>query len=90
MYLSVALKDQEINFTHLTYLFVTTMADPELAAIRAARMQQLQQAGGPSGGEDEAKKQSEEQMRRDLLATVLDSAARERRTFLSAYYEHRI
>ncbi|OBZ75631.1 Programmed cell death protein 5 [Grifola frondosa] len=59
--------------------------DPELAAIRAARMSQLQQntsngAGGAQapGGEDESKRAAEEQMRRDLLATVLDSAARER------------
>jgi hypothetical protein len=32
------------------------------------------------GGEDETKKAQEEQMRRDVMATVLDSAARERRT----------
>ncbi|CAL1703481.1 unnamed protein product [Somion occarium] len=60
------------------------MEDPELAAIRAARMNQLKQQGTqgaapPSGGgEEEAKRAAEEQMRRDLLATVLDSAARER------------
>ncbi|KAI0928007.1 hypothetical protein AcW1_005390 [Taiwanofungus camphoratus] len=57
------------------------MEDPELAAIRAARMSQLQQngsRGGGDGGEDESKRAAEEQMRRDLLATVLDSAARER------------
>lgn len=56
------------------------MEDPELAAIRAARMNQLQQStprGGESG-EDDGKRAAEEQMRRDLLATVLDSAARER------------
>ncbi|PIL30559.1 hypothetical protein GSI_07259 [Ganoderma sinense ZZ0214-1] len=51
------------------------MEDQELAAIRAARKQQ----GGSQGGEDESGKQAaEEQMRRDLLATILDSAARER------------
>ncbi|KAK7689072.1 hypothetical protein QCA50_007763 [Cerrena zonata] len=58
------------------------MEDPELAAIRAARMNQLKQqapaAGAPAGGEDDGKRVAEEQMRRDLLATVLDSAARER------------
>ncbi|EPQ58574.1 DNA-binding TFAR19-like protein [Gloeophyllum trabeum ATCC 11539] len=42
-------------------------------------MNQLQQANGPGeSAEDEGKKAQEEQMRRDLLATVLDSAARER------------
>lgn len=61
------------------------MDDPELAAIRAARMNQLQQntprGGGPSGGiggDDPGKQAAEEQMRRDLLATVLEPAARER------------
>lgn len=57
------------------------MEDPELAAIRAARMSQLQQQGpaqGGGSGEEEAKRTAEEQMRRDVLATVLDSAARER------------
>ncbi|KAJ3489935.1 hypothetical protein NLI96_g1790 [Meripilus lineatus] len=58
------------------------MEDPELAAIRAARMSQLQQQQGPApggnGGEEETKRAAEDQMRRDLLATVLDSAARER------------
>ncbi|RDB21255.1 Programmed cell death protein 5 [Hypsizygus marmoreus] len=35
--------------------------------------------GGPQGsGEDEAKRVQEEQMRRDLISTVLDTAARER------------
>ena len=53
------------------------MEDPELAAIRAARQQQ----GGAQGGEDDGAKQAaEEQMRRDLLATVLEPAARERCT----------
>ncbi|KZT11611.1 uncharacterized protein LAESUDRAFT_642402 [Laetiporus sulphureus 93-53] len=58
------------------------MEDPELAAIRAARMSQLKQnaaqGGGSEGGEEESKRAAEEQMRRDLLATVLDHAARER------------
>ena len=36
--------------------------------------------GGPQGGEDEAKKAQEEQMRRDVMATVLDTGARERCT----------
>lgn len=37
--------------------------------------------GGPpnKGGEEEAKKSQEEQMRRDVMATVLDTGARERR-----------
>ncbi|KAL5528996.1 hypothetical protein ACEPAG_4970 [Sanghuangporus baumii] len=71
------------------------MDDQELAAIRAARLQQLRQGaspgsgsplpqglptGGPGAGdpEAEAKRADEEQMRRDLLATVLDTKARER------------
>lgn len=69
------------------------MEDAELAAIRATRLSQLQQqSGGPSGGlpagvfptgksgegEDDEARQSEDQMKRDLLATVLDSNARER------------
>ncbi|KAG9125831.1 transcriptional repressor general negative regulator of transcription subunit 4 [Ceratobasidium sp. 392] len=67
------------------------MEDAELAAIRAARLNQLQQqsgssrpsqAGGfPAGdneGGDDGNRQSEDQMKRDLLATVLDSSARER------------
>lgn len=61
------------------------MADPELAALRAARLTQLQQSGtdgsGQSGAssEDAEKRRAEEQMRRDLLATALEPAARERR-----------
>jgi Double-stranded DNA-binding domain len=61
------------------------MADPELAALRAARLTQLQQSGtdgsGQSGnGSEEAeKRRAEEQMKRDLLATALEPAARERR-----------
>ncbi len=69
------------------------MDDQELAAIRAARLQQLQQSnsGGVSGGDlsvggsdpdanPAAKRAGEEQeqMRRDLLATALDNKTRER------------
>ena len=57
--------------------------DPELAAIRAARINQLQQNAGSraDGPDDEELKQraANEEMRRDLLATVLDPGARERR-----------
>lgn len=64
------------------------MEDQELAAIRAARLNQLRQnassGGGPTPsaneGEDDTKRAAEEQMRRDMLATVLGPAARERRT----------
>ena len=64
------------------------MEDPELAAIRAARMNQLQQ-GSPAGGaapsgEDAAQRAAEEEMRHNLLATLLDSAARERCMLLLA------
>ena len=53
------------------------MVDPELEAIRAERVKQLQQESG--GGDDAAHKAAAEQeMRRNLLATVLDTAARER------------
>ena len=65
------------------------MEDQELAAIRAARLQQLRQNASQgseatpnqdNSGEEAAKRAAtEEQMRRDLLATVLDHAARERR-----------
>jgi DNA-binding TFAR19-related protein (PDSD5 family) len=61
------------------------MADPELAALRAARLTQLQQSGtdenAQSGarGEEAEKRRADEQMRRDLLATALEPAARERR-----------
>ncbi|KAI0031697.1 PDCD5-related protein, partial [Vararia minispora EC-137] len=41
--------------------------------------QQIQQEQGGQSGEDQAaKQQAEDAMRRDVLATVLDSAARER------------
>lgn len=73
-----------------------TMDDQELAAIRAARLQQLRQSGSaeaslsgdgaqiPSETDaaDAAKRANEEQMRRDMLATLLDSKARERRMYL--------
>jgi DNA-binding TFAR19-related protein (PDSD5 family) len=68
------------------------LEDQELAAIRAARLNQLQQegslspslptgegSGGNGPGQGESQK-AEEEMRRDVLATVLDSSARERRT----------
>ncbi|KAF8462465.1 DNA-binding TFAR19-related protein [Russula ochroleuca] len=60
------------------------MADPELAALRAARLTQLQQSNTDENGqsaarsEDAEKRRAEEQMRRDLLATALEPAARER------------
>ena len=68
--------------------------DPELAAIRAARLGQLQQQnadGGPGDSGEENKQRAaaaaaEEQMRRDLLATVLDGPARERRKHLIYYF----
>jgi DNA-binding TFAR19-related protein (PDSD5 family) len=67
------------------------MEDDELAAIRAARIQQLKQQAGspnPAGGrstpsgdnDDGAQRAAEDEMRRNLLATVLDASARERRT----------
>lgn len=75
------------------------MEDPELAAIRAARMAQLQQnaprgaVGGDGAGEEDNRRDTEEQMRRDLLATVLDSGARERRTSIDypvhSYFSNR-
>lgn len=68
------------------------MEDQELAALRAARLDQMKQGGAPpsggspAGGEgQEDKRAAEEQMRRDLLATVLDSAARERRPSMIHY-----
>ncbi|GHP07565.1 hypothetical protein PPROV_000630700 [Pycnococcus provasolii] len=70
------------------------MSDPQLEAIRQARMQQLQAGGGGGGGggggmsggggaggtqEDEAEKQREmEQKRQDMLARCMQPAARER------------
>jgi programmed cell death protein 5 len=66
--------------------------DSELAAIKAARLAQLKaqaggrspsSIGGPQNGQDSEdsarQRQEEEQMRRDMLATLLDPAARERR-----------
>ena len=56
------------------------MSDPELEAIRAARMNQLQQESDGAGNDEAAQQRAaEEEMRRNLLATVLDTAARERR-----------
>ena len=56
------------------------MADDELAAIRAARMQQLQSESSSRPDADEAAKQAQAQQQqiRELLATVLEPAARER------------
>jgi programmed cell death protein 5 len=74
---------------HLSTPPTTLMADPELAALRAARLNQLQQSSGVGGdngqsgagsSEETEKRRVEEQMRRDLLATALEPAARERRT----------
>ena len=42
-------------------------------------LSQVPQQGGAQAQEEEAKRVQEESMRRDLMATVLDSAARERR-----------
>ena len=61
------------------------MADPELAALRAARLTQLQQsstdenAQNGARSEEAEKRRADEQTRRDLLATALEPAARERR-----------
>lgn len=43
--------------------------------------------GGPpnKGGEEEVKRSQEEQMRRDVMATVLDTGARERRMFYAQW-----
>ncbi|KAH9048243.1 DNA-binding TFAR19-related protein [Lactarius hengduanensis] len=57
------------------------MADPELAALRAARLTQLQKSGPDPNGQK--KRRAEEQMRRDLLATALEPAARERLSRIS-------
>jgi DNA-binding TFAR19-related protein (PDSD5 family) len=58
--------------------------DPELAAIRAARLNQLQQnggggAGGPEKDEENKQRAAAEENMRQLLATVLEGPARERR-----------
>lgn len=49
-------------------------------------LSQVPQQGGqqPDAQEAEAKRAQEEQMRRDLMATVLDSGARERRESYSS------
>lgn len=63
------------------------MEDPELAAIRAARLQQLQKENGKEGFQSEeqeqeaaAQRESQEEMKRNMLAAVLEAPARERRT----------
>lgn len=64
------------------------MESDELAAIRAARLNQIKQSGGSggsNGGDDangEAAQRQEAEMRRDVIASVLDSGARERRGLL--------
>ena len=58
------------------------MEADEFAAIRAASQGGARSAGdvGTQGsGDDGSKKQQEEETRRDILATVLDTDARERR-----------
>ena len=53
-------------------------------------LSQIPQAGQPQGEnaeEEAAKRAQEEQMRRDLMATVLEPAARERRECASCYWE---
>lgn len=62
------------------------MEQDELAAIRAARLNQIKQSAGnspagehPDAEADSSKRQEADQMRRDVLASVLDSSARERR-----------
>lgn len=69
---------QKVAYTFLAPRKSLVMSDPELEAIRAARINQLQQ-DSPSGGEEAAKQAAEDEARRNLLATVLDTAARERR-----------
>lgn len=77
------------------------MEDEELAAIRAARLAQLQQDAsaashqrspatvsgipGKQGSSDDQTKRREEEMMRDMLATVLEPAARERRPSLLSH-----
>lgn len=47
-------------------------------------MESLQEGSQtPRNNEEENKRVQEEQMRRDVMATVLETAARERRAFLS-------
>jgi DNA-binding TFAR19-related protein (PDSD5 family) len=53
------------------------MDDQQLAALK--QMNAPGAGGEGQGAQDDGKREAEEQMRRDLLATVLDSAARERR-----------
>ncbi len=69
--------------------------DSDLEAIRAKRMAELRQvfksdkgsirsdvpAGMAGAGEQQQKKQQMEEMRHGMLATILSSEARERRSF---------
>jgi len=65
------------------------MADPELAALRAARLDQLQKSTNDAG-EDAEKRRAEVQMRQDLLATALEPAARERRMSTLYHYASKL
>eukprot|EP00730_Choanoeca_flexa_P007208 TRINITY_DN12296_c0_g1_i1.p1 TRINITY_DN12296_c0_g1~~TRINITY_DN12296_c0_g1_i1.p1 ORF type:complete len:145 (+),score=35.01 TRINITY_DN12296_c0_g1_i1:30-437(+) len=53
------------------------MADDELAALRAQRMQEMQQAGGNQGPSEEELKQ-QQMAKESMLARILDQQARER------------
>lgn len=56
------------------------MADSDLTPQSNVDLSNLQpDEQQPNAAEQESKREAEAQMRRDLLATVLDSAARERR-----------
>lgn len=44
--------------------------------------QGLQPQAGQSNADEEARREAEEAIRRDMMATVLDTAARERRKYL--------
>lgn len=44
----------------------------------------LQPQAGQSNAEEQARREAEEAMRRDMMATVLDTAARERRKYSSS------
>ncbi|XP_066917175.1 programmed cell death protein 5-like [Clytia hemisphaerica] len=57
--------------------------DPELAAIRARRMAEMQAQSGGVGGADQMKKQQEamqreKEMKNSMLAQILDQGARAR------------
>ena len=45
----------------------------------------ISNGGSRNDKEEDAKRAQEEQMRRDLLTTVLDTAARERRIYVPAF-----